>query len=86
MPTPLASHFLMPNATILVLWLVALVGFGLLVVWPLVETLVRQQWGYTLGVILLGPLGGLLWFTVGRRASASPGPGIDRSPREPVSR
>ena len=70
MHAPLASNFLMPNATFLVLFLVSLVVFGLLVIWPLVETVVRQQWGYTLGVVLLGPIGGLLWFFVGRRATA----------------
>jgi hypothetical protein len=89
MPTPLASNFLMPNGTFLVLCLLALFALavlGLLVAWPLLETLVRQRWSYALGVILLGPIGGLLWFTVGRRASAAHGPGPDRSPSEPVSR
>jgi hypothetical protein len=42
------------------------------VVWPLVETVLRQQWGYTLGVLLLGPIGGLLWFFVGRAGSSTP--------------
>ena len=71
--TPLESDFLVPNATFLVLAITALVVLALsalLVVWPLVETIVRRQWGYTLGVVLLGPIGGLVWFLVGRRESA----------------
>lgn len=67
---PLESNFLMPTGTFVVLFLVSLVVFGLLVIWPLVETVVRQQWGYTLGVVLLGPIGGLLWLFVGRRETA----------------
>ena len=70
MPAPLESNFLVPNASFLVVLPVMLVLFGLLVIWPLVETVVRQQWGYTLGVVLLGPIGGLLWFVVGRRGTA----------------
>jgi dipeptide/tripeptide permease len=71
-PDPLTSNFLMPSGTFVVL-LVALVAFVLLVIWPLVETVVRQQWGYTFGVVVLGPVGGLLWFLVGRRESARHG-------------
>jgi uncharacterized membrane protein len=69
----LESNFLMPNGGFVVLFPVSLVVFGLLVLWPLAETVVRQQWGYTLGVVLLGPIGGLLWFFVGRRESARHG-------------
>ncbi len=68
MTAPLDSNFLVPNGTFLVLLFVAFVG-GLLVIWPLVESVLRQQWGYTLGIILLGPIGGLLWLFVGRPAS-----------------
>jgi hypothetical protein len=71
MPAPLASNFLVPNGTLLLLVVLMLPVFVLLVVWPLVETIVRQQWGHTLGVLLLGPIGGLLWFTAGRRGSTS---------------
>jgi hypothetical protein len=72
MTAPLASNFLVPNGTILilVLALLMLLVFVLLVVWPLVETVVRQQRGYTLGVLVLGPIGGLLWFVVGRRETS----------------
>jgi len=70
MRPPLESNFLVPNGMFVVLLLVSFVIFGVLVVWPLVETVVRQQWGYTLGVVLLGPIGGLLWFVVGRRETA----------------
>jgi hypothetical protein len=70
MYAPLESNFLMPTGTFLVLFLVSLVLFGVLVIWPLVGTVVRQQWGYTLGVLFLGPIGGLLWFFVGRRETA----------------
>jgi hypothetical protein len=72
MTAPLETQFLMSNASFLVLLLVAFAVGGLLVVWPLVETVVRQQWGYTLGVLLLGPSGGLLWFFVGRAGSSTP--------------
>lgn len=64
---PLASNFLAPNATIVVGALVMLIVFALLVVWPFVETVVHRQWGYTLGVVVLGPIGGLVWFGAGRR-------------------
>jgi hypothetical protein len=70
MPAPLASNFLMPTGTFVVVLLLMLAVVGLLVIWPLVETVMRQQWGYTLGVVLLGPIGGLLWFLVGRRETA----------------
>jgi hypothetical protein len=70
MHAPLQSNFLMPTGTFVVLFLVSLVVFGLLVVWPLVETVVRRQWGYTLRVVLFGPIGGLLWFFVGRRETS----------------
>ncbi|MGZ4464908.1 MAG: hypothetical protein ACXVW0_06090 [Nocardioides sp.] len=66
---PLASNLLVPKASFGLLLLPVLVVLGLLVVWPLVETVVRRQWGYTLGVVLLGPIGGLVWFTVGRRGT-----------------
>jgi hypothetical protein len=64
---PLESNFLISNGRFFVLLLVSLAVVGLLVIWPLVETVARQQWGYTLGVVLLGPIGGLLCFVVGRR-------------------
>ena len=70
MAAPFESNFLMPTGTFLVLLLVSFAVVMLLVVWPLVETVVRQQWGYALGVLLLGPIGGLLWFFVGRRQTA----------------
>jgi hypothetical protein len=44
-----------------------LAGFVGLVLWPLVESVTRQQWGWVLGVVVLGPIGGVLWFIVGRR-------------------
>ncbi|WP_151081947.1 hypothetical protein [Nocardioides cynanchi] len=75
MPTPLTSDFLVPNGTLLVLAVLlipALAVIALLVVWPLVETIARRRWGYLVGVLLLGPIGGLLWFAIGRPAS-SPG-------------
>jgi hypothetical protein len=66
---PLESNFLMPTGTFVVLF-VSLIVSGVLVIWPLVETVVRQQWGYTLGLVLLGPIGGLLWIFIGRRGTA----------------
>ena len=66
MHAPLESNFLVPTGSYFVLF-VALAVFGLSVIWPLAETLIRQKWGYALGVILLGPIGGLVWFLVGRR-------------------
>jgi len=72
----------MPTGTFLVLMLVMLAVVALLVVWPLVETVVRQQWGYTLGVVVLGPIGGLLWFVVGRRETAPRSQDRDRPTRK----
>ena len=72
----------MPTGTFLVLMLVMLAVVALLVVWPLVETVVRQQWGYTLGVVALGPIGGLLWFVVGRRETAPRSQDRDRPTRK----
>ena len=71
----------MPTGTFLVYLLVMFVLFVLLVIWPLVETVVRQQWGYTLGVVLFGPIGGLLCFFVGRRETARQSPRADDPPR-----
>ena len=68
---PLESNFLVPGGTLV--FLAMLVVGALLVIWPLVETIVRQQWGYTLGVVLLGPIGGLVWLLVGRRETARQG-------------
>lgn len=76
----LASNFLMPNAAFLVYLLVILAVFALLVIWPLIETVARRQWGYALGVVLLGPIGGLIWFFVGRRETALPGRGLNTAP------
>jgi hypothetical protein len=70
MLAPLASNFLMPNAAFLVWAVLAALVFAVLVLWPLVDTIVRRQWGYTLGVVVLGPIGGLLWLVTGRRATA----------------
>lgn len=65
----LETNYLWPTGT--VIWVLVIPAvFVLLVIWPLVETVVRQQWGYTLGVVLLGPIGGLLWFFAGRRETA----------------
>ena len=66
----LETNFLVPSGMFFVELLVALVLTGLLVIWPLVETIVRQQWGYTLGIVVFGPIGGLVWFVLGRRQSA----------------
>lgn len=70
MSATLETDFLIPAGSYIVLLVLCLPVFGLLVVWPLVETVVRRQWGYTLGVLLLGPIGGLVWFLGGRRATA----------------
>lgn len=64
---PLETNYLVPSATVFVELLVLLAAIALLVIWPLVETVVHRQWGWVLGVLLLGPVGGLLWFFVGRR-------------------
>jgi hypothetical protein len=52
MPAPLASNFVMPTGMFVLVLLVMLAVVALLVIWPLVESLVRQQWGYALGVVL----------------------------------
>jgi hypothetical protein len=61
------TNYLVPNATFIVELLMLLAALALLVIVPLVETAVHRQWGWTLGVVLLGPIGGMLWFVVGRR-------------------
>jgi hypothetical protein len=66
---PLESNYLAPNATFTVSVLVCAGVFAVLVVWPLVETVLRKQWGYLLGVLVLGPIGGLVWLLGGRRAT-----------------
>ena len=75
----LESSYLIPTGTFVVLLVCAAV-FGLLMMWPLVETVARQQWGYTLAVLVLGPIGGLIWFLGGRRATARPRPGRTAEP------
>jgi hypothetical protein len=40
---------------------------GVLVIWPLVRTAVDERWGWVAVVVLTGPVGGLLWFALGRR-------------------
>jgi hypothetical protein len=64
---PWETNYLVPNAGFIVEFLLFVAAVALLIVWPLVETIVRRQWGWTLGVVLLGPIGGLLWLVVGRR-------------------
>jgi hypothetical protein len=66
MRSALESNFLVPDGSFVLLVLASLAVLALLVVWPLVETVLRQQWGYTLGVVVFGPIGGLVWFLVGR--------------------
>jgi hypothetical protein len=59
------TNYLVPDGTFLLS--LAVLGFAaLLVVWPLVESLALRQRGYALGILLLGPIGGLVWLTVGR--------------------
>jgi hypothetical protein len=69
-----ATSFLVPDGVFLVALALALAGFVGLVLWPLVESVVRQQWGWVLGVVVLGPIGGVLWFTVGRRGTRARAP------------
>jgi hypothetical protein len=69
-----ATDFLVPDALFLVALVIALAVFAGLVLWPLVESVVRQQWGWVLGVVVLGPIGGLLWFAVGRRGTRASAP------------
>jgi hypothetical protein len=66
----LESNFLLPGGSFVVLVLASLAVLALLVVWPLAETVVCQQWGYALGVVVFGPIGGLVWFVVGRRETS----------------
>jgi hypothetical protein len=63
---PLETNYLVPNVTFWALLVVMLVVVALLVVWPLVESLASRQWGYVLGILVLGPIGGLVWLTTGR--------------------
>lgn len=70
----LETNYLEPNATFWVLLAVMLAAWAVLVAWPLFESLASRQWGYALGVLILGPLGGLVWLMKGRRETR-------RSPR-----
>lgn len=70
MPPVLESSYLVPDWTFFAVAVLMLLVLGVLVIWPLIETLARRQWGYTLGVVLLGPVGGPIWFLVGRRRFA----------------
>lgn len=63
----LETDYLVPNAPFIVEVLVVFVAVAVLVIWPLVDSLVRRQWGWALGVLFLGPIGGLMWLVVGRR-------------------
>ena len=64
----LANNFLVPNATFIVELAFYALMFVLLVVWPAVGAGMRQQWVWLVMIVLFGPLAGLLWFFMGRRA------------------
>jgi hypothetical protein len=85
MPTPLESNSLMPTGTLLVLLAMSAVVVAPLVVWALIETIMRRQWGYLLGVVFLGPIGGLVWLVVGRRETARRSRGQDVSEKPATS-
>ena len=67
MQISLETNYLFPNATFWALVVVMLGVVVLLVVWPLVESVASRQWGYVLGILVFGPLGGLVWLTTARR-------------------
>jgi hypothetical protein len=65
-----ASTFLTPSIT----WpsvLAAVLLFGLLTLWPLVEAATRGRWGWFWLTLFLGPIAGVGWLAVGRRGSGS---------------
>ena len=62
-----ATDYLVPNGSFVIAFLFFAALFVLLVAWPLFSAVRRQQWGWVLGVVLLGPIGGVLWLTVGRK-------------------
>jgi hypothetical protein len=69
---PRETDFLVPNTTFVVELMVALTIFAVLVIWPLVDTVARRQWGWTLFVVILGPLAGFCWWTFGKRSTQAP--------------
>ena len=68
----LETSYLVPDATFGVLVVVMVVAWAVLVAWPLVDSLASRQWGYALGVLVLGPFGGLVWLMKGRRETRRP--------------
>jgi hypothetical protein len=48
-------------------WVIFLGYALLLIVWPCTEALLRHRWGWAIAVVLLSPLGGLLWLIFARR-------------------
>ena len=63
-----ATDFLVPGGTLLVELFVATVAFLVLVVWPIVGAAHRSQWAWMLAVAVLGPIAGIAWLAIGRRA------------------
>lgn len=63
MPVLGESNVLVPTPTflvILVLWVV-------LTVWPLIGAAMRQQWVWLILILFLGPFAGIAWVIVARR-------------------
>ena len=69
----LANNFLVPNATFIVELALYALMFVLLVVWPAVGAGIRQQWVWLVMIVLLGPLAGVPWLLMGRRAPTRAG-------------
>lgn len=72
MPLVKETDYLVPTGGFLASFLVFVALCVLLVVWPFYSALRHQQWGWVLAVVLLAPLGGFLWFAVGRKDTPIP--------------
>ncbi|MGO4256859.1 hypothetical protein [Marmoricola sp. RAF53] len=60
-----------PSTTEVLVSLAFLVLYvGVLVLWPALDAGRRGRWGWVAGVVLLSPLGGILWLVWARRSPA----------------
>lgn len=54
------------TASYLLFWLIY---FSCVILWPAIEAGQRRRWGWVVAIVLLNPLGALLWWIFARRNS-----------------
>jgi hypothetical protein len=64
-----AANLLIPDGSFVGFLIGYVLILGLLVLWPLVESVSRRRWGWFVAILFLGPLAGIAWFVWGRRQS-----------------